>query len=211
MTMKRQLSICILLIVAGTCSLLAQTKSNTASISLGDVRIIPVTVYGDELQVNVSVEQFRSVTNGKNFAGHFHAGLGTAIPYDVYRAKLFIRGAYSTYRDIRVFGRGTIAVIAFVAGVEGGTESQTSTVSGSVNINRKDMKSQLRVRLSGVYSGTIIDAGVNDSREFSISSVPNGTYLISVSRANEVLHSSTIRVPSDQSTRFIINVTDNNP
>jgi len=106
-----------------------------------------------------------------------------------------VPGFWSGERELRVFQSEVMAVVALEIGMlqtEGGL--QTSSISGHVqNTNRT--AGPLRIRLTGVYSSTIVDAEVKDSGEFRLAEVPNGRYVLVATQHDKVLTVRAIDLP----------------
>ena len=139
------------------------------------VHLVPVGVYGDPIDEDVTVDAFEALPRKKDFAHHFHGNIGAHIPYGIYRARIYTRGFWSSERLITVSEPETVVVVALAIGTEGGP--QASNLSGRFR-GANPTGGPIRIRLSGVYSGTTIDTDANKSGEFSVTNVLNGTYVV---------------------------------
>ena len=139
------------------------------------IHLVPVGVYGDTIDEDVSVDAFEALPKRKDFAQHFHGNIGVRIPYGIYRARIYARGFWKAERLITISEPETVAVVALAIGTEGGP--QTSNLSGRFR-GASPTGGPIRIRLSGVYSGEIIDTEANRSGEFSVTEVLNGTYVV---------------------------------
>jgi hypothetical protein len=139
------------------------------------VHLVPVGVFGDTIDEDVSVDAFEALPKKKDFAHHFHGNVGVRVPYGIYRARIYTRGFWSSERLITISEPETVAVVALAIGTEGGP--QTSNLSGRFR-GASPTGGPVRIRLSGVYSGTVIDTEANKSGEFSVTNVLDGTYVV---------------------------------
>lgn len=139
------------------------------------VHLVPVSIYGDTIDGDVGVDAFEALPKRKDFAHHFHGNIGVRIPYGMYRARIYRPGFWSSERLITVSEPETVAVVALPIGTEGGP--QTSNLSGRFR-GASPTGGPIRIRLSGVYSGEIIDTAAKRSGEFSVTGVQDGTYVV---------------------------------
>ena len=147
------------------------------------VRFIPVGAYGTELgpDGHVEVESFEAQFTSASLTGRFRDGVASGIPYGVYKARIRVQGFYSAERVVHVFQPNVIAVVALEIGIEGGPG--TSVVSGQLR-GANPVSGPMRIRLSGVYSTTIIDTEVNDKGGFSVTA-PDGDYVLVATQQNQ--------------------------
>ena len=114
------------------------------------VHLVPVGVYGDTIDGDVSVDAFEALPKSKDFAHHFHGNIGVRIPYRIYRARIYVRGFWSAERLITISEPETVAVVALAVGAEGGPQS--SNLSGRLR------GASRRVAQSGSASAEFIPA-----------------------------------------------------
>jgi hypothetical protein len=169
------------------------TANQTKQANTSTVHIIPVDIYGTELRLEGTVKSFDTESDGPDLAAMFHRNAATGIAYGTYKMRFYADGFYSVEREVRVFQPEVWSVVALTLGNEGGP--QTSSVSGKI-LNTGPSVSNIRIRLSGVYSGDIMDAVVDNSGSFALTKGPNGVYSLVATEDDKILDVRTIKVPT---------------
>jgi hypothetical protein len=152
-------------------------------------------------EVKVDVFQDRYSSNHVELAERFKGDVADGIPFGIYLLKIHARGFWSVEREVRVFQPHVLAVIAVEpGGIDGGLLFDTSTVGGKI---QGAQSNTLHLRLTGVFSDTIMDAQANPDGTFEFLGVPHGTYILIAAREGdsatsskgEVLFSRSVSVP----------------
>lgn len=193
---RAHVSLMLCLCIASLASGAQNPQPRGKEIATSTVRIVPVGISGTEIDVtSVKVESFKPQSGAKDLAALFRGNPASGIPYGIYKVRMRVPGFWSGERELRVFQSEVRAVVALEIGTlqrEGGL--QTSSISGHVqNTNRT--AGPLRIRLTGVYSSTIVDAEVKDSGEFRLAEVPNGRYVLVAIQHDKVLTVRAIDLP----------------
>jgi hypothetical protein len=148
------------------------------------VRIQLVSSYGTELESDATVDVFQGKSGGRNLAARFKHNMARAMPYGVYRLRVRVSGFWTAERELRVFRPNVLAVVALDMGrVDGGWPP--SKVIGKVK-NAEPSASLVHVRLSGLYSSTVMDAELSPDGSFEFSGVPDGTYILLTTREGDL-------------------------
>ncbi|HUI51597.1 MAG TPA: hypothetical protein VLX60_07425 [Terriglobales bacterium] len=176
----------------------AKQPSATVHIQLVSNEGIELTGEGE-----VEVQRFQDDSNGPDLAKKFKHGTASGVPYGVYTLRVRTAGFWSAEREVRVFQPSVLTVVSLEIGMgrtEGGLP--TAMFDGKIK-NLASPSTSLRVRLSGIYSTTIMDAKVESDGRFLLSGVPYGVYILVVTRNADfasdqkprVLASEEVRVP----------------
>jgi hypothetical protein len=142
------------------------------------VRIRLVSGDGTELGGEAEVERFQDDACGPNLARRFKHDTAAAIPYGVYTLRVHAPAFWSAEREVRVFQPNVLTVVALEIGMgrnEGGLP--TSSVAGKIK-NLTSSPTTVRLRLSGIYSNTVMDSEVETDGSFKFSGVPHGIYVL---------------------------------
>jgi len=153
--------------------------------------------YGVPLDGEPRVETFRLATDGPNLAAEFKDGSAKMIPYGVYSLRARASGFWSATREVRVFEPEVWVAIGLEIGMgknEGGFP--TSKVLGTI-VNPQFAKSRLHLRLSAIYSNTILDSQTASDGGFRFENVPNGLHVLTVTDGTEILDVRKLKVTSD--------------
>lgn len=143
-----------------------------------------------------SVESFRSETSGRDFAGSFRGNMVSGVPFGIYHLRVSATGFWSAERNVRVFQADVWVVMQLELGMssaEGGL--RTFSLSGSIR-NSGSPQQRLWVRVVGVYSGVVEDAMADRSTDFTMSGLPQGSYVLMVIGGNRVLETRPVEIPT---------------
>jgi len=152
------------------------------------VRIHLVSNIGTVLEGDVKVGLFQDVnrSNPPNLASRFTGGVASGIPYGIYLLRVSTSGFRSAEREVHIFQPHALVVMGLeLGGIDGGLLTGTSTIIGKLE-NVRSGDSSIHLRLSGAYSGTVMDADPKSDGNFEFSGVPNGVYIMLTTREGDL-------------------------
>jgi hypothetical protein len=158
------------------------------------VHLVPVYIYGQELQAELQVEMFRAADGGRDFSSRFHNNIATRIPYGTYIARVRAQGFWSSEHLVRVAQPTTTAIFALEVGREGGIQS--SDLRGEVKLGKGSLRKSTWVRLFGVYSGELIDTEADETGRFLFTNVSYGDYLATAIQGERIYSPTLVKVPT---------------
>ena len=176
--------------------LLTVPNTDNSSEKTATVHIRAVDNRGRDLQGQIEVMEFRDVlSHGPDVASSFRANTGIGIPFGVYRIRIRMPGFWTAERNVRVYEAEVWVVQALETGMgptEGG--QPTSLLIGRLK-NVESPTSGFRIRLTGVFSSVVMDTFADQSGRFEFGTVPDGCYVIVVTREQVILASQTFCSP----------------
>jgi hypothetical protein len=163
----------------------------TSEVAVVHVRIVDHA--GHDLG-EATIKEFKSNSDDTNFANRFQHTEASGIPFGVYHLRAYATGFYTGERDVRVFQPDVWVTLGLDLGSVGGGPllyKLTGTVRG-----HGSGKGPFWIRLSGVYSGVILDSVTDSNGNFAISGIPVGIYVLITSQTGHVLDLRPINVPA---------------
>jgi len=143
-----------------------------------------------------TVTLFRAEGDQRDFGSRFRKGSATGLPFGLYKLRAHTKGFWSAERQVRVFQDDVWVVLSLEMGVgELPAGPPTYTLSGRLR-NLPPVEQPAWLRLSGVYSTVLIDAKASDTGDFSMSGIPQGLYVLIVTRDRKALDVRTVQVPA---------------
>ena len=178
-------------------------QASEAKQPLAAIHIQLVSNEGIELagKGEVEVQRFQDDSGGPNLGKKFKNGSASGVPYGVYTLRVHIAGFWSAEREVRVFQPSVLTVVALEIGMganEGGLP--TAIFDGKIR-NMASPSTSLHIRLSGIYSTTIMDAKVESDGRFLLAGVPYGIYILAVTRNADLAGDQKPRVFASQEVR----------
>jgi len=153
---------------------------------------------GEELE-STKVTLFKDESTGRDFATQFEGKSARGIPFGVYRLRAHAIGYTTAERDVPVFEREVWVTLGLQFGMEG--LSTLFRLSGKISFP-PSMRNQLWVRLTSVYSSFVMDAKVDATGSFSMTSLPQGKHVLIVSNRSRILYLAQIDLPAREPLRI---------
>jgi hypothetical protein len=171
-------------------------NSRQQSIDVATVHVRLVSASGNDIG-EPEIEVFESAEKKENIAGLFHHGSASGVPFGIYRLRAHASGHWSAEREVRVFQSDLWVVMQLELGMgktEGGLRA--FRLSGEVRETLKPTNIAW-LRLVGLYSGVIMDCKTDDNGKFSLSGIPQGSYILTTLQDGAVLDIRTIKIPAE--------------